>query len=84
MSSVSEESMDGAEEAVERIMLNRLTGDEDAFTIQKQSDIMAVSYTHLSLSGDLKRFTQVLLKCHRYGFSQQLLADWRQYCFIEY
>ena len=32
--------MDGAEEAVERIMLNRLKGDEDAFTIQNQSDIM--------------------------------------------
>ena len=40
VSSVSEESMDGAEEAVERIMLNRLKGDEDAFTIQNQSDIM--------------------------------------------
>ena len=40
VSSVSEESMNGAEEAVERIMLNRLKGDEDAFTIQNQSDIM--------------------------------------------
>ncbi len=40
VSSVSEESMDGAEEAVERIMLDRLKGDEDAFTIQNQSDIM--------------------------------------------
>ena len=40
VSSASEKSMDGAEETVKRIMLERLKDDEDAFTIQNQSDIM--------------------------------------------
>jgi putative ABC transport system permease protein len=40
VSSASEESMDMAEAAVTRIMLERLDNDEDAFSIQNQSDIM--------------------------------------------
>lgn len=40
VSSASEESMDEAEAAVEQIMLSRLKSDEDAFSIQNQSEIM--------------------------------------------
>lgn len=41
VSSADEESMDQAEMAVERIMLERLSGDEDAFSIVNQSEIMS-------------------------------------------
>lgn len=40
VSSASEESMDEAETAVEQIMLGRFKSDEDAFSIQSQSEIM--------------------------------------------
>ena len=41
VSSADEESMDQAEAAVERIMLERLSEDEDAFSIMNQSEIMS-------------------------------------------
>lgn len=41
VSSADEESMDQAETAVERIMLERLSGDEDAFSVINQSEIMS-------------------------------------------
>lgn len=41
VSSADEESMDQAEAAVERIMLERLSGDEDAFSVINQSEIMS-------------------------------------------
>lgn len=41
VSSADEESMDQAEVAVERIMLERLSEDEDAFSIMNQSEIMS-------------------------------------------
>lgn len=41
VSSADEESMDQAEAAVERIMLERLSGDEDAFSVMNQSEIMS-------------------------------------------
>lgn len=40
VSSADEESMDQAERAVENIMLERLENDEDAFSVQSQSDVM--------------------------------------------
>lgn len=40
VSSSDENSMDNAEAAVEQIMLKRLNNDEDAFSIQNQSEIM--------------------------------------------
>lgn len=40
VSSADEESMDMAEAAVERIMLERLQNDEDAFSVLNQSEIM--------------------------------------------
>lgn len=41
VSSSDEESMEQAEAAVEKILLERLSGDEDAFTIVNQSEIMS-------------------------------------------
>ena len=41
VSSADEESMDQAEAAVEKIMLERLSGDEDAFSMINQSEIMS-------------------------------------------
>ena len=41
VSSADEESMDQAETAVERIMLERLSGDEDALSVINQSEIMS-------------------------------------------
>lgn len=41
VSSADQESMDRAKSAVEQIMLERLGGDEDAFTITDQSEIMS-------------------------------------------
>lgn len=40
VSSAEEDSMDAAEQAVERMMLSRFGYDEDAFSIQNQSEIM--------------------------------------------
>lgn len=40
VSSAKEDSMDEAEQVVEQIMLERFSQDEDAFTIQNQSEIM--------------------------------------------
>lgn len=40
VSSADEESMDEAEATVEQIMLKRLSNDEDAFSIQNQSEVM--------------------------------------------
>lgn len=41
VSSADQESMDRAKSAVEQIMLERLGGDEDAFTVTDQSEIMS-------------------------------------------
>lgn len=41
VSSSDEESMEQTEAAVEKILLERLSGDEDAFTIVNQSEIMS-------------------------------------------
>lgn len=40
VSSANEESMDAAERKLEEILLNRLGSDEDAFTIQNQSEVL--------------------------------------------